>query len=64
MGYIILGVAATCFFIKLPGHAALLWGSDQPELQVHFSAGAGGERTKGRERQGVWLSAACKEVNV
>ena len=42
MGYIILGVAATCLFIKLPGHAALLWGQDQPELQVQFSAGAGG----------------------
>ena len=42
MGYIILGVAATCFFIKLPGHAALMWGQDQPELQVQFSTGTGG----------------------
>ena len=42
MGYIILGVAVSVFFLKFPGHAALVWGEDVPEQQVQFVPAAAG----------------------
>ena len=42
MGYIILGVSITAFFLKFPGHAALVWGQDVPEEQAKFVPAAAG----------------------
>ena len=42
MGYIVLGVSMTVFFLKFPGHAALVWGRDEPEKQQVFVPAAAG----------------------